>query len=264
MLRSKRLRLLTAVLVGAALLGTANPARANFILRATDVNSGGAVIASVTDTGLSAVDGSGSLIFSHVVGNFSIVLLTIVAATGPDFTSVGETLNIAYIGPTGATSDKLIIEMLGNLFTNPDSPDLSDITSNASPSTSGLLASSVIMTSGVVAGNVVALGAAGTTLGGQLGMTTATGTMGSAPSVLTPNPVIGSTFNIANPFSFYQTYTISGFGTSGLPGSLSAGSTVSVVSSVSAPAGLVMVLTGLPLLGVGGWLRRRRRRAVRS
>ena len=83
--------------------------------------------------------------------------------------------------------------------------------------------------------------------------TTATGTMGSASSVLTANPVIGPTFNIVNPFSFYQTYTISGFSTSGLAGSLSAGSTV---RAVTAPAALMTVVTGLTLLGVGGWIRR--------
>ena len=258
MSRSKRLVLLAAVLVGAALLGMATRAQANFIIRATDVTSGGAVNASVTDTGLSAADGSGALVFNHTVGNFSITLVTDIAITGPGFTSVSETLNITYNGPTAASSDKLIVEILGNMFTNPDSPALSSITSNGSPSTSGLLASSTVMTSGVISGNVVALGAAGTTLGGQMGMTTATGTMGSASSVLTPNPVTGATFNIFNPFSFYQTYTLSGFSNSGQAGSFSAGSTV---SAVPAPAGLVMVLTGLTVLGVGGWRRRRATRA---
>ena len=261
MFRSKRVRFLTAVLVGAALLGTANPAKANFIIRATDLLSGGAVNASVTTTAPSAADGSGSLVFNFAVGNFSNVLMTLIATTGPDFTSVAETLNITYNGQTGTNSDTLLIEMLGNMFTSPDAPDLSDITSNGLPSTAGLQASSLTMTSRVIFGNVVALGAAGTTLGGQLGTTTATGTMGAAASALTPNPATGPTFTIANPFSFYQTYTISGFGNSAQSGSLSAGSTVSTVNSVPAPAGLVMVLTALPLLGVGGWLRRR---AMRS
>ena len=68
MLWSKRLMLLTAVVVGTAMLGTANRAEANFIIRATDVLSGGSVNASVTDTGLSNVDGSGSLTFKPYGG----------------------------------------------------------------------------------------------------------------------------------------------------------------------------------------------------
>src|SRR4051812_32374172 len=66
-----------------------NLSRADFIIRATDVASGGIVNATVTDTG---------------------------------FTSASQTINITYNGPadsTGATSDKLIIEILGNKFMNP-------------------------------------------------------------------------------------------------------------------------------------------------
>ena len=190
------------------------------------------------------------------MGNFSITFINDIATTGPGFTNVAETLNITYNGPIGASSDKLIVEILGNEFSNPIAGTSSHITSNGSPSTAGLIASSVVMTSGVISGNVVALGAAGTTLGGQLGTTTANGTLGSAGSVLVPNPVTGATFSIVNPFSFYQTYTINGFTNNGQNGSLSAGSIVTPVA-VPAPAGLLMVLTGLPLLGVAAWLRRR-------
>jgi len=246
---------LVAVLAVTTILGAPRQANADFIIRATDLLSGGGVNASVTQTGVSAADGSGSLVFNSAVGNFSITLVTNIATTGPGFTSASTTINITYNGPIGANSDKLIIEVLGNKFVNPTTPAPAQITSNASPSTSGLNASSVTMTSGVIAGNVVALGAAGTTLGGQLGTTTGTGSMGSASSVLTPNPVTGATFNIVNPFSFYQTYTITGFVNSSQAGSLSAGSTVSAVPE---PSGIVLALAALPLLGVGGWLRRRK------
>jgi len=240
------------------------PKRAAFIIRATDVLSNSSVNASVTDTGSSAVDGSGFLTFGHTVGNFSITLVTNIATTGPGFTSASETINITYNGPVVPNSDTLIIEILGNNFSNPTAPALSEITSNASPSTSGLLAgdttmTGVTMTSGVIAGNVVALGAAGTTLGSQLGMTTGTGTMGGASSILTPNPITGAQFNIVNPFSFYQTFTVTGFGNTAAAGSISAGSTV---SSVPAPAGLMLALTGLPVLGASRWLRRRQARTA--
>jgi len=254
--------LLAAVLAGAALFWAPTPARADFIIRATDLASGGGVNASVTQSGLSNADGSGSLVFNSTVGNFSITLVTNIATTGPGFTAASQTINITYNGPTvgsSAGSDTLIIEILGNKFTNP-STGSAQITSNSSPSTSGLLATNgtnnaVVMTSGVISGNVLALGAAGTTLGGQLGQSTGSGTMGGASSVLNPNPATGAVFNIPNPFTFYQTYTIKDFQTSGQAGSLSGGSTV---NAVPAPAGLILALTGVPLLGLANRLRRRK------
>jgi len=254
MVRFKFLPFVAAVLTGVAMLGAQQQARANFIIRATDLTSGNVVNATATTTGLSAGDGSGSLVFNSAVGNFTITLVTNIATTGPGFTSASQTLNVTYTGPTGVNSDKLIVEVLGNMFSNPTSPPPAVITSNGSPSTSGLMASSVTMTSGVISGNVVALGAAGTTLGGQLGMTTGTGSMGSSSSVLSPNPVNGPTFAIPNPFTFYQTYTFNGFTNTAEAGSLSAGSTV----STPAPAGVLLAAAGLPLLGGYGWLRRRK------
>jgi len=250
----KYLPSIVAALVATVTLAVSAPARANFLIRATDVASGGGITATVTQSGPSAADGSGSLVFNSTVGNFTITLVTNIATTGPGFTSASQTVNVTYNGPTGVNSDKLIIEVLGNMFTNPTAPSQSTITSNGSPSTSGLSATSVVMTSGVLAGNVAAFGAAGTTLGGQLGTSTGSGTLGGASSVLVPNPTSGTPFAIVNPFSFYQTYTLNGFSNGGA-GSISAGSTV---SSVPAPAGLVLALSGLPVFGVSGWLRRRK------
>jgi hypothetical protein len=253
----KFLPLGVAALVGAAVLGASTPARADFILRTTDVLSGGAVNGSIT-TGLAASnpDGSGSVTLSGVVGNFSISIVTHISTVGPGAqVASSDTINITYNGPTGASSDKLIIEVLANKFTNIALGSSSTITSNGSPSTSGLAATSVVMTSGVIAGNVVALGAAGTTLDSQLGMTTGTGTMGSASSVLNPNPVSDGAFGAPNPFSFYQTYTFMGFTNSAQAGSLSAGSTVSAVPE---PGGIALALAGLSAMAGGGLLRRRK------
>jgi hypothetical protein len=253
MIRIRGLFALAAVLTGALLLAAPSTARANFTIRATDVLSGGGVNASVTDAGASAPDGSGSLVFNHTVGNFSITLVTNIVTTGPGFTAASQTLNITYNGPTAANSDKLIVEIASDGLQNPVSPAISFITSNGSPSTSGLTASSVVMTSGVINGNA-ALGAPGTTLG-SVGTATGSGTMGSASSVLSPNPATGPDFVLpGNPFTFYQTYTINGFTNSAQSGSLSGGSTV---QATPAPAGLVLALTAMPVLGLCGWLRRR-------
>ena len=82
------------------------------------------------------------------------------------------------------------------------------------------------MTSGVLNGTVPLSSTPGTTLSGQMGMTTATGSMGGASSVLTPNPATGATFTIGSPFTFYQTYTYGGFATTNQAGSMTAGTSV--------------------------------------
>jgi len=60
--------------------------------------------------------------------------------------------------------------------------------------------------------------------------------------------------SITTPFSFYQVYTISGFGNSNATGNVSMGTSV---NATPAPAGLVLALTGMLVLGVFGWRRRR-------
>ena len=252
-------RLLCVVASLAAIAAMPNLSRADFIIRATDVITGGTVNASVS-TGIVAsnADGSGTATLnSTLVGNFTLTIVNTIATTGPGTTAASETINVTYAGPTGASSDKLIIEILGNKFTNPTAPATSTITSNASPSTAGLSANNVTMTSGVLAGNVTALGAAGTTLGGQLGMSTGIGTLGQGiiSNVLNPNPAIGAGFSIVNPFSFYQTYTLNNFQNTGT-GSISAGTTLAALPE---PATVAMALTALPLLGLGALIRRRRR-----
>jgi len=254
-----------AALVGAVVIGASTPAHADITIRATDINSGGIVVNSQENTLASAANGAGvgnlGGFTGIAVGNFTITIVTDIATTGPGFPPASTTVNITYDGPVDNTgtptneSDTLLIEVLGTKFSNPTAPALSFISSNSSPSTSGLLASSVTMTSGVIAGNVALSATTGTTLGGQLGTTTGSGTMGSASSVLMPNPVTGAGFNIVNPFSFYQTYTITGFTNSGVAGSLSAGSTV---TSAPEPGGGALALTGLSVMAGLGWWRRRK------
>jgi uncharacterized repeat protein (TIGR01451 family) len=64
-------------------------------------------------------------------------------------------------------------------------------------------------------------------------MTTATGTIGAASSVLNPNPDVGPVFAISDPFTFYQTYRFGGFTTTNLAGSLTAGSRLDAVPNVT-------------------------------
>ena len=259
------LPLIGAALVGAAVLGASAPARADFIIRATDVLSGGTVNATVTQSGASNADGSGAMVFNSVVGNFIVTLVTDNTTTSPGTVSSSDNVNITYTGPIGVNSDKLIVELVangggGSGFNNPTAPAATSIMSDGSVSTSGLAASSVTMTSGVVAGAVTSFnsqtvgGAPAAPLSPQLGETTATGSMGGSASVVSPDPANGSSFSIVNPFSFYQTFIINDFSNTG-GGSLENGTTL---TSAPEPAGIALALTSLPILAGLGWLRRRK------
>src|SRR5262249_51690359 len=137
--------------------------------------------------------------------DFAITFVSTASSTGTDFSSQTAAINIYYSGGVGANSDTLLIEVLGDSYVNPTAPAPAFISSNASPSSAGLAANSIIMTSGVLNGNVSLSGTPGTTLGGQLGQTIGTGSMiENDSSVLLPNPSVGPTFNISNPFTFYQ------------------------------------------------------------
>jgi len=251
-----------AVMVAVVTLCAPTQARADFIVRVTDLNSATGLVTAFDTSAIltSSGDGSGGFVVGLSAGAFTLNIVTDTATTGPGFTSANEQINTMYTSAAGNGNDELIVEILADEFMNPTAPTPSFISSNGSPSTTGLNASSVIMTSGVLAGNVIALngialGDTYSTLGNQLGETTGTGSIGSASSVLNPNPVSGAAFNIVNPFSFYQTYTINGFTNSGTAsGSLSAGSTVSPVPE---PSSVLLILSSLPVFGGVTWLRRK-------
>lgn len=254
---------LVALLVGAAILGASTQARADFqvILRGTEYNSSGVAEFTSSTTFTSPTSPfSGNVTLS--VGDFNITMISNITNTGSGSTKHSSTINLNYTGTTGSNSDSLLVEVLGSNYVSP-SVGPAVISSNGSPSTTGLSANSLTMTSGVINTDPTSLTTvtagtttlAGTPLGSQLGMTTGTGSMGAASSVLQPNPAGGSVFTIANPFAFYQTYTFSGFTTTNDSGSFSSGSTV---STVPAPASLLLLLTGLPALGGYSWLRRRK------
>ena len=212
-----------------------------YSIRATELSSLGSVIASSTQSSPSGPGNGFNAIFT--LPDFSIAIVGNNSTTGPSFAAHSTTINMLYTGPTGANSDQLLIEVLGDSYTTPEA-GLAQITSDSSVSTSGLAASSVTMTSGVLNGNVPLSSTPGTILGGQLGTTTGTGSIGSAASVLTPNPTVsGAVFTIANPFTFYQTYAFAGFTTANQAGSMIAGSTVNAVPNANNPSIAIVKLT---------------------
>ncbi len=248
-----------ALLAGAALFAAPNSARADLIIRLTSLNNSGGTQLDQQSSTLVLSDPmpsmSSQVFSSPLLGGFSIVITSNISNTGNGTTAHSHNINFTYTGPTGiGSSNQLVVEFLGTNYDTPVSPPLAFITSNASPSTSGLVANYVNMVSGASVTNAGLPGTAGDTTG-LLGLTSGTGTMGSASSILSPNPVTGATFSqTGSRFSFYQAFTFNDFTTTG-SGSLSAGSTV---TNVPAPPSLVMALSAMPILGMGRRLFRRK------
>jgi len=260
----KFLSLMAVPLIGAAILAAPSQAHATFTLqiRATEYTGTGSgapenSTATATSSGPSPLFTSANL----SLADFSINIVTSILTSGTGMlTGTSTTINMTWNGTNPGNT--VLVEVLATMLAIPPGGPAA-ITSNASPSTSGLAAASVTMTSGVMAGTSslnpepgTALGA--TPLAGQLGMTTGTGSMGSASSVLVPNPATnGGVFMVpTGGYSFYQTFNLNTFSMNGGPaGSLSSGSQV---VPVPAPAGLVLLVSGLPALGGFQWLRRRK------
>jgi len=250
---------MVAALAGAAVLTAPAPAHADLIIRVTSLDSSGGFIDSQFDLKplsdpMPPASGQGA-VFTGLGGGFNITIATNISVSANGTTSQSMTVNLSYTGPTGAgTSNQLVVEFLGTNYITPVSPPLAYITSNASPSSGTLQADSVTMVSGVSVTNAGLPGTAGDT-SGLMGLTTGTGVMTSAATILTPNPVVGAGFNQSgSKFSFYQAITFKDFTTTG-GGDISAGS---FVTTVPAPAGLILMLTGVPALAVPAWLRRRK------
>jgi len=257
MFRYRRLLLAAVVLIAAA-TAIQNQAHAAFQIRVTQLSSGGVSEASATMN--FPVAGPGDTIsfnFATMLPNWTGNIVSNVSTTGAGFSSHDTTNSLTYSGAD--LSKKLLIEILGDSYTNPTAGAISTITSSGSTTgtASGLRYTSVIYTSGVINGNVSLSGTPGTTLGGQMGMTTNTGLLTGAGSTnFAPNPTAGAPFAISNPFTFYQTFLISGVTRRG-SGTTSGSSEVDGVLAAPAPPALVMALCGMPAVFGYTWLRRR-------
>jgi hypothetical protein len=81
--------------------------------------------------------------------------------------------------------------------------------------------------------------------------------VGTTPLVFAPPTSVNVTTPGGTPFSMTDVLTLT-FSLDAGSGQASANVSASTTAAVPAPAGIVLALTGVPFLGIGTWLRRRR------
>jgi len=222
-----------AALVGAAMLAAPNQAQAVFQMRISSTVAGPGGTLLITDGGVGDVNPlAGAITFVGSIGNFSLTVNT--GETKPFIGSATTPHMDLNFQANSAGSDTLTIEI----------------------SDQGFLTSPLPMNTSI-----------GGTLSGAIASVKAEATFdntntlfgGTAPpgysQTFTSSPISGVggfTITGGTPYSLTQRIIITATGQGGLT------SGDFELQAAPAPAGLVLALTGMPVLGLGAWLRRRR------
>lgn len=237
-----------AVLTGLAMLGTASPAEAAFKVR---VFEGSTLVYTAVDNG--AGDTNAGSTVGAISFNYSDTVVAFSVIVGQSKPLFGNTPSVAAmdiaINGTFGTGGTLTIDITDTDFTPPGNP----------------------AGSGVLTAKIGSSAPAGTTFTGYLN--------GDDPNIAGPQgnkefggidgPLTG-TLITAGPASAPGNLVVSAGGTAFAPYSMTARTVFSggagsgfsldntLTFSVPAPAGLVLAATGLPVFGLGAWVRRRR------
>lgn len=218
-----------AAVAVAFLCGTTTSAEATFQLRYS--TNGGATFTTITDNLAGDTDGvSGSIAVATFAG------ISIHASSTAGTSSTLSTLDLAVSGTPTAGSINLVVQAsISGLITAPPPQLLSWRMTSAS-----------FITGTAVETERVWVDADGLNTFG-------TGSILADSGNRTPPSFSGTSFSGATPYTMTNEYRISG--------TVSAGDSLSIDNNdritSPAPAGLVLALTGVPVLGLGAWLRRR-------
>jgi hypothetical protein len=230
-----------AVLVGAAVLGAPSQAHADFLMRISDgVAADTLLIRDNTAAGVATTGGTttnadgnatlGVIVFSGSIGEWAIVVNT--GMSTPVLTPPGHMdLNFVATKLAGSAAQNLTIEITDQGFTSSPLPMLASMGGTLSGSVS-----KVVFETGFSNSNTPFTGA-------QTSQTFTISPFAGSAAML----VSGST-----PYSLTERVIITGgegAGTTSADGELTV---------VPAPATLALALAGMPLVGFGAWVRRRK------
>jgi hypothetical protein len=264
MLRCNKLVALAVALAGLIVLAAARPAQAAFVIKAYD---GTTLIgtSAVAETGPSNV---------LVASDANFLLSITVALTNNPGTPVLAALTVtndSFVRVTASGTHTLTIDVTDTGFTMPTGSPL-ELASSAGGSFIGIGSGSSVSStfqSWLDAGNMEFGGVNGGPAPAGPALTPGAGTAvqsagasggGALPLVYTPGTATnianrGGSFSLSGRLTF--TFTTGSGGEEADVGT----STMALPVAVPAPAGLALILSGLPVLGLGGLLRRRRNKA---
>ncbi|MFO0810233.1 MAG: PEP-CTERM sorting domain-containing protein [Gemmataceae bacterium] len=245
------------MLAAAAGIFCASNARADLQVRITVFDSGGASLGTNTGTLAGNPQGAGSISTSLAAGGFVVVAATGLSSGSGGILQQSTTVNYNYTGPTGATSNRLVIEFVGTNYNAPVGGVLTSSDGSLSSGTATTPANAVTMVSGISTTNQT-LAVIGATPGVPTGLaassvTNGSGTVTGVASLLTPNPSTNGPTTTAALYSFYQAANFASFSGTGTGG----GVFTSTLTPVPEPATIVSALVGLGGLGLAK-LRRRK------
>jgi len=223
-----------AVLVGAAMLGAPPAAHASLELVLT---SGGSTVTK------SDPNSGGNVSYTGAVGSFNVQVAYGDSNSPGGLSALTEAGSIK-ITNTSSSQQTITIVVSAQDFQSPSSPPAMDVLDTVSGS---------VATGSLLSGTAQGFADASNTLFGTgFASTLLTfGPNGKSTSFAQSGDVNGFFNSGAYSLTFTETFTLAGNSSLTLTGG-------NVQTVVPAPAGVVLALTGLPLLGVGGWLRRRK------
>jgi MYXO-CTERM domain-containing protein len=238
MIRFRKLLPLAAAVAVAVALGAPRPAHA-YIEIDYSIDNGGRTFGASSNTGFVTFSGSG-------LGGFFDVLFTIGTTNTPGgqqalITQSNNSVSTDYTDVN--TSHTLHIYVSSTGFTQPQSPPPTSL-GNASSITENGGSTTVVFSSYADATNTL-FGTSGSSTSVTYSVSGQAGKGDQSSTLFSPN---GATYSLTNIGDF----TMTG-GTS-----LTVVSGNTTVTPTPAPAGAVLALAGLPVLGIGGWLRRRK------
>jgi hypothetical protein len=248
-----------ALLAGALVLGSPSQAQASYSVRVYDDG--------VLQGGIGVLTVGNSLIFTGTTTNFSITngsgLSNNPGTEGGSNLALSSNEQISTtFGATGGTHT-IRIELSQDGWSAPTGSPLT-LSSSAGGSFDYLQGTNLSATQSVTATYQGFLDNTNTLFGQPAGGSTpiqtasaSRTTVGTTSLVYSPGTSVNTSVPGGTPFSMTDVLEFT-FTLDAGSGQTTANVSASTVASVPAPAGLVLALSGLPILGIGTWLRRRR------